>query len=178
MSEKLSPWNKDWTKITQNEENLFFFKELAAPYLSSSVFWMRGRRSEVTCLAFTPRSNAVFPSEDALAVWQSLQNSCPVLASHIPGTSPRVPTALPSHCKAENTTWETPLCISEGLRMLSLWISTMILRFDRLCSPGGELSLRWISDFFTGCFGALQASSPSTLSPNLLPLTKRCTAFQ
>lgn len=36
MSEKLSPWNKDWAKITKNEENLF--KELAMPYLSSSAF--------------------------------------------------------------------------------------------------------------------------------------------
>lgn len=73
----------------------------------------------MTCLAFTLRSNTVFPSEDTLAFWQSLQNSCPALASHIPSTSLRVPTTLPSHCKAENTTY-TPLYFRGPAYVISL----------------------------------------------------------
>lgn len=104
----------------------------------------------MTRLAFTLCSNIVFPVEDALAIGQSLQNFCIVLAIHIPGTSPKMPTTLLSHCKAE-------LCLEKHSSVFQRACLCYLFNqhhdnmFEHLHSPGGELSLRWISDLLTCC---------------------------
>lgn len=65
MPEKLSPWNKNWAKIIQYEENLF--KELSTPCINSSAFCVNGRRSEVTYLLLHFAQMLCFSMRDAIS---------------------------------------------------------------------------------------------------------------